>query len=143
MTTPLRTAPVVAHPTTGEILTPDEINSRIIALTEALEGSNNELTGKVREHAAAASLYADVYDEALLAATAKNKEQREAEARKACRVATTPLGHPLSKRKDELERDITVLRDTQKNLRSIISGFQTVSANVRTAMGAWMGAGAA
>ena len=134
--TPLRrgAAPLVVHPTTGEYLTPDDINARILVITDKLETEASRLTEKIHELARVTALYDETYDEALLASEAKNKEQREADARQACRLATTPLGYPLAKRKSDLEYEVKAMREEAHTLRAVLSGYQTCGSNIRAAM---------
>lgn len=136
---PFRNASI-GNPKTGEVLTPDQVNDRILILADAIEQSVPRLTEMIHELARVTALYEQTYDDALLASEARSKEQREADARQACRLATTPLGFPLAKRKLDLEADIKALREEQHNLRAVLSGWQTAARNVQTAMGAWTGA---
>lgn len=134
--TPIRrgAAPVAVHPTTGEVLAPDDINARILVITDKLETEASRLTEKIHELARVSALYDETYDTALLASDAKSKEQREADARQACRLATTPLGHPLAKRRNDLEHEIKAMREEAHTLRAVLSGYQTCGSNIRAAM---------
>ena len=136
-TAPFRGRPVAVHPTTGEVLTVDGINDRILALSDKLETEANTLTEKIHELARVTALYDQTYDDALLASDARNKEQREAEARQACRLATTPLGYRLADRRNELEHEVRAMREHQHTLRAILSGWQTAAKNVQAAMGGY------
>jgi phage shock protein A len=136
-------APRAVHPRTGEILTPDDLAGRILVITDAIEDTFPKLTEKVHELARVTSLYDETYDTALLASKEKNKEQREADARLACRTAHTPLGHPLAKRKTDLEHDVRAIRDELHNLRAVLSGYQSAAKPLQAAFGAYAGSGAA
>lgn len=127
-------SPVAVNPRTGEILAPDDINARILVITDKLETETGRLTEKIHELARVTALYDETYDDALSASTAKNKEQREADARMACRTATTPMGFALAKRKTDLEHEIRAMREEQHNLRAVLSGYQSCGSNIRAAM---------
>lgn len=133
MTVPFRHA-TIGNPRTGEVLTPDQVNDRILILTDAIEQSVPRLTEMIHELARVTAMYEATYDDALLASDARSKEQREADARQACRLARTPLGHELAKRKIDLEADIRALREEQHNLRAVLSGWQSASRNLQAAM---------
>lgn len=132
----------IAHPSTGEVITLDQVASKVVGLANAIEESNAALTVLVYELAGVNALYADVYDEALIKSEQKSKEKREAEARRACRLYKVPgpvegVQVSLAERQAELQRDVTVARDTQHNLRSVMSGWQTAAGSVKAAMQGW------
>lgn len=135
MTYPIR--PGVANIRTGEVLTPDGLASKILLITDAIEETFPKLTERVHELARVTALYEQTYDDAITQSEARSKEQREAAARMACRVATTPLGHPLAKRKTDLEFEVKAMREELHNLRAVLSGYQSAAKPLQAVYGAY------
>ena len=111
---------------TSRPYTPEEVERELVDTLDRIERGAGFLTTKEEERAAAQLAYDLAFARALISSTARSKELREAEAMLACR--------------DEYERvrllDLTcrTAREGMHNLRSKLSGLQTVSRSVNDAL---------
>lgn len=125
------------HPDTGEVMTPDELAGKVTLIAGELESLSRELRRKIHEHGRVAHEYAKVYRRALRASEGASIEDRKADAETACdntHLADSPLD--LGTRKAVLETEIRELKSLGHDFRSVLSAYQTASANIRAALSA-------
>lgn len=129
------TAATAVDPRTGEILTIPEINVKMVRTLDELDRSNDTLDAKLRELGSVTFTYDVHYNAAISTSQAKSEDRRKAEAFADCNEFLLPSGESVARAKSRLEIQVRSLRDAQHNLRALLSGWQTVSANLRTVDG--------
>lgn len=122
----------VVDPNTGELVSLMDINLRMIRLADELESSSAALDKLLREQAQVVLSYDLHYAATITASDAKSEDRRKAEATTACSLQLLPSGESLARARARLEVQVRAVRDAQHNLRALMSGLQTVSANVRS-----------
>lgn len=109
-----------------------EVNLRLFALTEELEGVQKAIEPLLAEHQRVSLRYELEY-----AAVVASSEHRSEDRRKAQAVVAMTKTHmddspeDLATRKAVLEMRIKSLREAGHNVRAAINGMQTLSANLR------------
>jgi hypothetical protein len=109
--------------------TPQEVELEIVGILSRIERGAGFQTTKVEECAAAKLEYDLAYARALINSTARSKELREAEAMLACRAQY--------ERWKLLELTVKTTSEGMHNLRSMLSGFQSVARSIGVALGAY------
>jgi hypothetical protein len=109
--------------------TPVEVELEITGILSRIERGAGFQTTKVEECAAAKLEYDLAYARALLRSTARSKELREAEAMLACR--------DQYERWKLLELTVKTTSEGMHNLRSMLSGFQSVARSIGVSLGAY------
>jgi hypothetical protein len=109
--------------------TPEEVELEIVGILSRIERGAGFQTTKVEECAAAKLEYDLAYARALINSTARSKELREAEAMLACRAQY--------ERWKLLELTVKTTSEGMHNLRSMLSGFQSVARSIGVALGAY------
>jgi hypothetical protein len=109
--------------------TPEQVELEIVGLLSRIERGAGFQTTKVEECAAAKLDYDLAYARALINSTARSREIREAEAMLACREQY--------ERWKLLELTVKTTSEGMHNLRSLLSGFQSVARSIGTSLGAY------
>lgn len=109
--------------------TPEQVELEIVRILAQLERGAGFLTTKEEELGAARLEYDIAYARALINSTARSKEVREAQAMLACRQ--------LYERRALLDLTVKTARDGCHNLRSMLSGFQSVAKSIGVSLGAY------
>jgi hypothetical protein len=109
--------------------TPEQVELEIVGILSRIERGAGFQTTKVEECAAAKLEYDLAYARALINSTARSKELREAEAMLACREQY--------ERWKLLELTVKTTSEGMHNLRSMLSGFQSVARSIGVALGAY------
>jgi hypothetical protein len=109
--------------------TPEQVELEIVGILSRIERGAGFQTTKVEECAAAKLDYDLAYARALINSTARSKELREAEAMLACREQF--------ERWKLLELTVKTTSEGMHNLRSMLSGFQSVARSIGTSLGAY------
>jgi hypothetical protein len=109
--------------------TPEQVELEIVGILSRIERGAGFQTTKVEECAAAKLDYDLAYARALINSTARSKELREAQAMLACREQY--------ERWKLLELTVKTTSEGMHNLRSMLSGFQSVARSIGVALGAY------
>lgn len=109
--------------------TPDEVELEIVRILAQIERGAGFLTTRLEERAAAKLEYDLAYARALLRTTARSKELREAEATLACQEQY--------ERWQLLDLTVKTASEGMHNLRSMLSGFQSVAKSIGVSLGAY------
>jgi hypothetical protein len=108
--------------------TPEQIELEIVGILSRIERGAGFQTTKVEECAAAKLEYDLAYARALIQSTARSKELREAQAMLTCREQY--------ERWKLLELTVKTTSEGMHNLRSMLSGFQSVARSIGVSLGA-------
>jgi hypothetical protein len=109
--------------------TPEQVELEIVGILSRIERGAGFQTTKVEECAAAKLEYDLAYARALINSTARSKEVREAEAMLACREQY--------ERWKLLDLTVKTTAEGMHNLRSMLSGFQSVARSIGTSLGSY------
>lgn len=109
--------------------TPEEVELEIVGILSRIERGAGFQTTKIEECAAAKLEYDLAYARALLRTDARSKELREAQAVLACREQY--------ERWKLLELTTKTTAEGMHNLRSMLSGFQSVARSIGAALGSY------
>lgn len=131
----------ICDPRTGVVIGPDEFAQKLVNVSDELETKGALLATRARQLAVVTARWQDTYDEARGKSTAKAADQRDTDARTACRLTAMPDDHMnLTERKIRLESEVRVLRDDLHNLRAILSAYQSAARAVGSVYTAGVGA---
>lgn len=123
---PIESALIAMDPT--KVYTPADIELQLVSIVARLEqGQHFQREWEMRANAAAVD-YTLSYAEAVVAADGRSKEVREAQAILACRDEMVE--------KMTTEATVKAIRETMHNLRSMLSGFQSIGRSVGASFGA-------
>jgi hypothetical protein len=109
--------------------TPEEVELEIVGILSRIERGAGFQTTKEEQLAAARLEYDLAYARALIRTTARSKELREAEAMLACQEQY--------ERMRLLELTVKTSAAGMHNLRSMLSGFQSVAKSIGVSLGAY------
>lgn len=131
--------PTIVDPRTGEVLSMHDLNVRMVRLLDELEQSSAELTEKLKELGSVTFTYDVTYNATVASSDAKSADKRQADAFGACVDVKWSGNESVARAKARLELQVKALRDAQHNVRSILSGLQSLGANLRTeaGLGGW------
>jgi hypothetical protein len=120
----------------GEVVTPEDLDQRIFNTCEMLEEDAVLLQDLTIQLGRATAVYQNAVDKGSSQSTARSSADRERDGR--IYAQTVHLqGDPLSvdERKAKLEALVKGSRDYQHNLRSILSGLQTIRRSIGAVVG--------
>lgn len=127
----------------GEIVTPTDVEQELIRLVERLEQASAFIRAKVLELAEVENAYVLARARALVEATARTVEQRNAQALLTVEETTKnpEWGGGLVTRRTHLEAIVRASREGAHNIRSEIEAVRSLGASARSAMGNTLGQG--
>jgi hypothetical protein len=131
-------------PSTGEIgpdfLTPDQLNAHISELASRLERSALVEKAKADEMGHVQNEHDKVYRRAYRASDASSEKGRCIDAEIACDATFCPdrcnETLSLATRLTVLKAEVKALKDVAHNMRAVLSAYQSISSNTRSAFGA-------
>lgn len=109
-----------------------EVNIRLVALADELEGVQKSIEPLLREHQQVSLRYELEYAAVVASSDHRSEDRRKAEATVAMtkvRMDDSPMD--LATRKAVLEVQIKSLREAGHNVRAAIQACQTLSSNLR------------